>query len=682
MKNATSRRIAWILLYTAIVFSILAFVFLVLGRHTPSPPGTFGFRGFSAIFALSFAAVGALIALRRPENPIGWIFLVTGVMSGWQESTQQYAIYALFENPGSLPAGEIFAWFAAWIWIPITGILTTFLFLLFPTGRLLSRRWRLAAVVAMAGVATASFATAFASGPMENFALIDNPFGIPGSRDLLFPLQQIGLMLYAAGIVASSTSLVVRFRRSRGEERQQVKWLVASAILVVSGLIVSFVFAGAQTIASTTQWKGVDVVVIFAFLTIPAATGVAILKYRLYDIDVVINKTVVYGVLAACITAFYVAFVIGIGSLVGTRGGSNVFLSIAATALIAVAFQPARQRVQRFADRLVYGERVTPYEAMADFSHRMSGSLSLDEVLPRMAEASARGVGAQRARVRVFLPGGGERIATWPQNGDGNFETTVAVVHRSQEIGEIAIAKPASAPMNPAERKLLEDLASQASLALGNVRLTEDLKESRQRIVAAQDTERRRIERDLHDGAQQQLVAMKIKLGLVKQMLERDPIKAGQILEGLMPEADAAIENLRDLARGIFPQMLVENGLEAALRSHVSKSALNATVESNIDTVRFESTIEANVYFCIREALQNASKHAPGARIVISLFDDGEQLAFGVHDEGPGFDSTKVELGSGLRNMSDRVQALGGVFEIETGPGLGTWIKGQLPSLR
>ena len=675
MKSKTASRLAWSLWIVTVILAAGALTFLVLGRETPPPAGTFGFRGFGALGGIAFSTIGALVASRRPSNAVGWIFCAMGIISAGDEFANQYAIYAVLHRRGTLPFGKIAAWVPSWNWVPITGLLTCFVCQLFPSGRPLSTRWRPALYLAGVGITITSLGLALLPGPLENFAPVDNPFGVES------PLVRFaggpGFLLYLVSILVSVTSLIVRFRRSTGEERQQLKWFVSSAG-VFAGLVLLFSFFTIVGVG-TLDVSGYDNIVVLSFLTIPCAAGIAILKYRLYDIDVVINKAVVYGVLAACITAFYVAVVIGIGSLVGTRGRPNVLLSIAATALIAVAFQPARQRVQRFADRLVYGERVTPYEAMADFSHRMAASISLDEVLPRMAEASARGVGAQRARVRVFLPGGGERAATWPSDGDGSFETTVAVIHHSEEIGEIAVAKPASAPMNPAEHKLLEDLASQASLALGNVRLTEDLKESRQRIVAAQDTERKRIERNLHDGAQQQLVAMKIKLGLIKQIMDADPIKAGQILQGLIPEADAAIENLRDLARGIFPQVLVENGLVAALRSHISKSGLAATVESNVDTGRFDPTLEAAVYFCCLEAMQNASKHAPAQSIELRLTKTDDSIQFSITDHGPGFDPNEVKTGSGLQNMADRVEALGGSIRITSARNEGTSVMGKIP---
>lgn len=693
MKAKTASRLAWTLWFIAIALAAAAVVFLVLGRHTPPPPGTFGFRGFSAVFAVAFGTVGALIASRRPENPIGWVFLSCALGSGFQEFCQQYAVYTVLDHPGVLPAGIFLAWIPTWIWVPITGTLTTFLFLLFPTGRLLSRRWRVVPPLAIVGIFVGAFGPAVSPGPLENFSPLDNPYAIGGTRQLWFGIGQAGLYLYAAMILVSSISLVVRFRRSRGEERQQLKLLISSATLVILTLTASFLFQTGRT--SIGGWKSIDIIVITSFFTIPVATGVAILRYRLYDIDVVIKRAVAYGVLAAFITALYAVLVIAPAAL--TIGLSkDLLLPLAATVIIGAAFQPLRRRAQRFANRLVYGQRATPYEAMADFSHRMAGALSLEEVLPRMAEAAARGIGASRARVRVFLPDG-EQVAVWPQNStEGSFETRLTVTHQGKPVGEIAVAKPPADPIKPAEEKLLTDMASQAGLALSNVRLTEELqarlkqisiqadelRASRQRIVTAQDEERRRLERDIHDGAQQQLVSMKVKLGLIKQMIQKDPARAEQILDGVLPETNEAIESLRDLARGIFPPILVDQGLLAAVEAHVAKTGLDTSVNANgiSSNARFDPSTEAAVYFCCLEAMQNASKHASGTPLIVDFALRDGWLEFSIADAGNGFDPARVTKGSGLQNMTDRVEAVGGALRIESAPGRGTTVVGRVPA--
>ncbi|HEV8565017.1 MAG TPA: sensor histidine kinase, partial [Actinomycetota bacterium] len=230
-----------------------------------------------------------------------------------------------------------------------------------------------------------------------------------------------------------------------------------------------------------------------------------------------------------------------------------------------------------------------------------------------------------------------------------------------------------------------EHLAAQAGLVLRNARLTEELRArlvelqaSRQRIVAAQDEERRRLERNLHDGAQQQLVALAVKQRLVESLVTRDPDKAAILLGELQSDTASALDNLRDLARGIYPPLLADKGLAAALESQAGKAAVPTTVEPD-GIGRYPQEAEAAVYFCSLEALQNVAKYANASRVRIALREEGGTLAFTVEDDGTGFDPTTTPRGAGTQNMADRLSALGGTFEIRSAPGEGTTVLGRVP---
>jgi GAF domain-containing protein len=282
---------------------------------------------------------------------------------------------------------------------------------------------------------------------------------------------------------------------------------------------------------------------------LPLAAAVAILKYRLDDIEVAINKAVVFGTLTVVITAIYAAIVAGIGTLAGRQG--SLLLAALAAAVVAVAFQPLRQRAQHLANRVVYGRRATPYEVLSEFSGRAAGAYATEDVLPQMARILAGGTGATSAA--VWLATGPElRLsAAWPEQppgpgavrlaGDGvpaipGADGVVPVRHQGQLLGALAVTMPPTEPLTPATEKLVRDLAAQAGLVVRNVRLVEDLLASRQRLVAAQDQERRKLERNLHDGAQQQLVALTVKQRLAADLVRQDP--------------DQAIAMLTDLRRG------------------------------------------------------------------------------------------------------------------------------------
>jgi signal transduction histidine kinase len=362
-----------------------------------------------------------------------------------------------------------------------------------------------------------------------------------------------------------------------------------------------------------------------------------------------------------------------------------------ATAAVAIAFQPMQRRLQAIANRVVYGQRLSPYEAVASFAHRVEESFVSEDVLPAMAFAAAMGIGATRSRVRLFHPGGGESAVWWPEVDaatapSDEFDCIVPVVHQGEQLGEIAIARDRGDPMTAHHEQLLGDIVSQAVLAMRSLRLTEELRqrlvelrESRRRLVTAQDEERRRMERDLHDGAQQILVAMKIKLGVAKSMIADEPEDASTMLDDISAQSSEAIDTLRDLARGLFPQALMDGGIVRAIESHIAKSGLRASVVADPTVTRFDPQTEANVYFVIREALQNASKYAPSASVVVHLGAAGDALTFDITDDGAGFDAASVKLGNGTQNMRDRLEALGGELAIDSTPGHGTCVHGRAP---
>jgi len=559
---------------------------------------------------------------------------------------------------GSWPAGLAIAWLTAgWLWIPISALLVVFVPLLFPNGHALSPRWRFPAWFAVAFMVLAGIGNALMPGPLSSIRSISNPMGLVGQAALLTNLENLSLVALLIAVGGAIASLVVRFRRARGQERQQLKWFLYGGIL----FIVPFLMHG-----SGIPLQVQDVALALLIPALPISIAIAMLRYRLYDIDLVINKSLVFGALAAFITAVYVAIVAGLGTVVGSAGSANLALSIVATAIVAVAFQPVREQVQRIANRLVYGKRATPYEVMADFSERMAGTLSPDEVLPRMAEATARGVGAKVIRVRLFLPNRSERVVSWPVGTEtDHFDRVLPVSYRSDAMGEIAVAKAAGEPITPAEGKLLTDLAAQAGLVMHNVRLTVELQSrlaeissqaaqlraSRQRIVAAQDEERRRLEETIRRGSEEQLIGIKQALRTAALGLANDPVAATVALERLTAQTTEVLEELRELARGIYPPVLEDEGLAVALRRYLRRMSPPVTFESDA-IVRYPSEIEAAIYFCCVEALQGVTSTAA--------------VRVGGHDGGVDFSIIGCEsLDGRLQRIEDRVEALGGSVQFD-----------------
>jgi signal transduction histidine kinase len=394
--------------------------------------------------------------------------------------------------------------------------------------------------------------------------------------------------------------------------------------------------------------------------------------------------------------------VIGIGNLVTDAGTGFDILVFAAIAIVALILQPLRHWARRLADRLVYGTRATPYEVLSQFTERIGETLSVEDVLTRMTNLITAGTGAERAEVWLRVGRELRLEASSPPRGDGDDRLrlsleaedeppdipdateVIAVRHRGELLGAIAVSVPAADPLTPEQERMLSELAVQAGLVLRNVGLTaelrarlEDLQRSRERLVAAQDEERRRIERNLHDGAQQQLIALAVKSRLAQQLAGRDPAKSAELLGDIQRDAEAALDDLRDLARGIYPPLLADQGLGAALEAQARKVSIPVTIDV-IDDARYPQAIEAAVYFCCLEALNNVSKYADANRAIVRIARDDSRLRFEVEDDGRGFDVGSTTHGTGLQGMADRLDALGGGFEITSAPGTGTTIAGTV----
>jgi signal transduction histidine kinase len=650
----------------------------------------------SAPFA-AFPVMAAVIISRQPTNRFAWLFGVTGVCNTIANFAGEYAAAALLWHR-SLPLGHFAAWLAVWVWVVSTSSVPLAV-LLFPNGRFLTRRWRLVGVAAVVNTTVLILTQMFLPDPTGQ-----SPFPNPLGLGAMVPVGKvIGVVespIVTTLVLLAAVSFVLRYRRSDSEVRHQLKWLLLPLTLVPISFLLNSIANPGPTATSSPLTVVSAVFQFFSQAIFLTAVSVAILKYRLYDIDVVLSRTLVYGALAAFITAVYVGIVVGIGTLVGSGGKPNLALSIMATAIVAVAFQPVRERLQKVANRLVYGKRATPYEVLSEFSERVAESYAADDVLPRMARVLADGTGAARADVWLRTGDILRQAATWPVDaaaaeparvvsdslhGMPEADRAVAVRHQGELLGALTVTKRKGESLTPVEEKLLSDLAGQAGLVLKNVGLTaellqrmEDLRASRQRLVAAQDEERRRLERNLHDGAQQNLVALKVKLGLAELMAEKDPARAKQLIGELKADADQALGTLRDLARGIYPPLLADKGLAAALEAQARKATLPVVISAEA-VGRYPQETEAAIYFCVLEALQNVQKYAEATRATVHLAQAGGVLAVAVEDDGRGFDPRATKKGSGLQNMEDRLDALGGTVEIHSAPGSGATVTVRLP---
>jgi signal transduction histidine kinase len=662
----------------------LALLGLVVGLWMDSR--SVGGDPFFSIIVFTFPTVGFIVANRRPRTTLAWLMLAMGI--AFALPFESYAHYALTNG---LPGGAHAMALGGPSWVAFIGT-SGYLLLLFPDGHLPSPRWRWFSWMCGVGLILLSLTIVFSPGPFEAtpYADVVNPLGLPILGSLgegVFVLVVFAPLLVAGGAIA----VIRRLRRATDHvERQQLRWLAWAAGWIASLYVLAFipqlVFGGAET------WENLlGSIAAISFTLIPITIGVAILKYRLYEIDAVIRRTVVVVVLSASFVLAYAGAVALIGAIVGGRldevvSPSTASAMAAAAVAVAIAFRPVLRYARRLADRVVYGKRANPYEVLSAFGGQLASTYAADDVLLRMARVLGEGIGAERARVWLQVGDDLRPVASWPDGAaDGADDRSVDVRHQDETLGALSVRMPPDEPLDPAKDKLIDDLAAQAGLVLRNVRLTEELKArladlqaAQKRLVTAQDEERRKLERNIHDGAQQQLVALQVRQRLAEQLVERDPAKVKEMLAQLQIDTGAALDDLRDLARGIYPPLLADRGLAPALEAQARKSPVPVRVEAD-GIERLPQEIEAAVYFSVLEALQNTAKYAEASSARVVLAREPDALRFEVSDDGRGFDADVNGHGSGLQGIADRLGALEGAVEVESAVGAGTTIRGRIP---
>ncbi len=652
------------------------------------------------VVGLLWMITGSLIVSRQPRNAAGWIFLAIGVALPLSGMATTLAVTGVKTVAASVPLVGLWAVVNEYSSLPV--VLLPLLFLLFPDGRPPTPRWRWAERALFAGLAIAIVGFTLSPGPLNNLVdpgiLYENPIGIPAFAGVSDAMTTIGVVLCLIAGFSTVFAVRGRFKRSTGEERQQLRWLVFVATtagilftilfgITVPGDVIGPVFGSLPIFA--VLFLLLAVVIAFG---VPGAYLVAIFRYGLWELDVVVRKTIVYVVLAFLLLGTGIAFVWFITGLFASTAASNGRVDLLAGVAIGLLFWPLRKLAVRVADRLVYGGRATPYEVLTSFAGRVGETYSTDDILPRMAQVLAKGVGAQGATVWLRVGNELRPAMTWPVGAPdpapvrltADALPVISDQHASEVrdqgelLGALSVAMSASDPMTPGKERLVRDLASQAGLVLRNVRLIEELRASRQRLVTAQDEERRKLERNIHDGAQQQLVALAVKLRLADTLMERDPTKAHELMTQLQAETHDALEDLRDLARGIYPPLLADKGLPAALEAQARKAAVPTTVVAD-GVTRHSQDVEAAVYFSCLEAMSNVAKYAYAASASIELTQANGHLTFVVKDDGRGFDTQANGYGTGLQGIADRLDAIGGTLSVASRTGAGTTITGTVP---
>ena len=720
-------RLAWSLWGLTLACTTGALLLILLGNwhvHVPSEDaaGTM----FVLLVFLGFATVGALASARHPENASGWIFLAAGVMYSVVSVARVYAIDALFAAPDTLPGGDLSAWIAAWLTLPPVFLISTFMPLVFPTGHLPSARWRPFAWLAVGTMVALTLIIAFMPGRLPNpgFESVTNPFGLRGSPGTVLRHLNAGLVLVPLCALAASVSLLLRLRHARGEERQQLKWFVSAVALVavcLGAALVLGLLGQSQTIALDATR--------LAFTGLPVAAGIAMLRYRLWDIDILINRALVYATLTAGIIGLYVVVVGGVGALLQAR--SSPVLSLAVTGLVAVLFQPARARLQRGVNRLLWGERDHPYEVVTQLGLALERVPAPESVLPVIVDNVARALKLPHAAIwlvdgETLYPAAVHGQLAWsgPVNdpaaiaclrvatdglvaevfdAHGRFRDALdrsgvtfalAMVHRGELVGAVCLApRDPGERFSSADRRLLRDLASHSSAAAHAVQLTtalqsslSQLRTSREHLIANQEEERRRIQRDLHDGLGPTLASMRLRLeACLSEVATSAPTLTAELerLDDLVGQATA---DIRRLVYDLRPPVLDQLGLLPALQQWVERFSRETGIAADLAVgaaVTMPAAAEVAIFRVAHEAMVNVQKHALASQVRISLSADepterGDWLRLVIRDNGTGFDSGGVG-GTGLISMRERAEALGGTLQVLSRPASGTVLTMTIP---
>ncbi len=670
----SARGWAWAVVGATLV-SQLAVLALVVANTAELPESVGGDLALYAVNVLVvvFPALGAVILGTHPGHPIGW--LLVGVSAGIvvDSVARCYAIVGLYLRPEGLPGVAYAAWFAEWNWFPSIMVLLFFVPLLFPDGRLPSPRWR---PVAIAGGAWLSLATI-------GYALYpSDPVDFPGAERVLAVRQAIVLALLMplapVAIGVSLASVVLRRRRATGEEREQLRWLLYALGVAVVGWAVGFTLGA----LGRGDWGlGTAVLMLLPVFLIPVAVTVAIVNHRLYDIDVLINRTLVYGGLTAAVLAAYAVVVLVASS--ATSAELEWRWSVLVVAAVAIAAYPLREWMQRLVNRFMYGDRDDPARAMSRLNRRVADSLAPAGLLPAVTETVGEALRLPYVAVRLAGAVGDPAAAYGSPRGEPRgFD----LVHQGEQVGTLLVGRRSEGEqLSPADIRVLEDVARQVAGVAHTVRLAADLQRSREQLVLAREEERRRLRRDLHDGVGSALAGLALQAGSARQSLADDPAEARRRVSGLEHGIRDAVADIRRIVDDLRPPALDDLGLAGALRERADALVPGrATVTASLDGVRLPAAVEVAAYRIGTEALANCARHS-GARHVdlgVSVEHGPDVLCVEVSDDGAGILDGGRSSGMGLGSMRERAEELGGSCRVTTGPAGGTCVRAVLPLQR
>jgi signal transduction histidine kinase len=616
--------------------------------------------GVLFVFALvSSSAVGAALLVRQPGHPVGWCFAGLGMSIALAGTMQAYGVWGELARPGSLPASAAVANVADALFI-IWNVLVGLVCYLTPTGRSISPRWAWCARLLVASGAL-WFATALVStAPLEApFGSVENPWGIEAISGPIRGVRSFGAFVNSALVLVAAASLIVRYRRAVGDERKQLLWMAVVAVPFPALLVIAFA-------ASTTNNDGLLEVAAGSYLSLfPVAAAFAITKYHLYDVDRLLSKAVAYLIVSAVLACTYVAVIVFVAQGVGKAAGRSQIGIALATLAIAVMARPVYSAVQDNVDRRFSRRRFEAFRVVRRFVAEPTPNRTVEQVL-------RDALGDDSLSVSYWVPDRGQWVTC-----EGRLAHPSADALEVERAGRTVARVQFDA--NRAESELVRAVVHEAEPELDNAGLRaavllqlEEVRASRARITTAQLEERRRVERDLHDGAQQRLLALAAQMQAA--LLNGDPTRLRAALETGVSESKVAVRELRELANGLHPSVLSDGGLTAALDDLASRLPVHVRVAE--PGRRYPPQVEATAWFIACEAITNAVKHAQAGRVEVAVNANHEELHVAVSDDGRGGANPE---GRGLRGLVDRAEAIGGRVAVVPRANGGTSIRAVLP---
>ena len=676
MKPTTVRFVGWsiVALYLA-----LAAVGLILQLLTNTSYSNLAFPMLLVVIPLLgiWPVVGALIISRHPGHPVGWLLSLGLLAPAFDMYFSGYVAYDTNVYAGTLPGMTVAFLWLKWSAFPFATTAFTLMILLFPDGRPPSPFWRKVAWLALGTLLFYLPVQAVEPGLVEPFGFarkpLYNPFGVsPSLWAILVLIWLVGLLMLALCNLAAVISLLVRLRRASGDELQQIKWL----ILPAAGYLAHIPFSIAFLVGNNAQTLRIaQALAIPSVAAMVIATAFAIFRYRLYAIDLILNRTLVYGSLTMLVIGIYVLIVGVLGTFLQAQG--NPLIALLATGIVAVLFQPLRERLQRGVDRLIFGERDDPIEALSRLGKQLETAVPPNDVLPMLVETIAQTL--KLPYVGVQLRAENEANVTAEHGVPAQELVDFPLVYQGERIGRLMVAlRSPGASFSRAEMRLLRNIARQAGAAVLAVRLMSDLHRSRRQLVAAREEERLRLRRDLHDGLGPALASVVWQADSARELVHTDPSGAEQLLESSIEQAQSALADIRRLVYGLRPPALDELGLVGALEQAARQHQQTAvTIEAPARLPSLPAAVEVATYRIVQEALKNAVTHGRADTCLVCLALDGN-LCLTIADDGLGLPKT-VTPGVGLVSMRERAEELGGTFTIHPRRGGGTKVEVSLP---